>query len=185
MRAPPPDFSAHKISVVSAMSKKKRRSSQSFFKSIEGSKLDIWRAYVAAGGRVGEVAAQFQISPADVEKIVSEVEDFFHAPLTDPERLVGQISILNEAASRAEYILYEIIEFYYNRWKTGGDEPPPQLIDTIGKWHGLLMKRITVHLDVLKNLQKQLAIAAAEEEEQKYLQQLISEPEEDEEGEVT
>lgn len=157
---------------------KKRSAAKTFYRAIEGSKLDIWRAYVAAGGRVGEVAAQFQISPAEVEKIVSEVEDFFHAPLNDPEKLLNQLSMLNEAANRAEFMLYEVVEFYYNRWKNTGEEPPRMLVDVIEKWHSLVMERINTQLKVLQSLQKQASLIAQQEEEKRFLEQLLSDTEE-------
>ena len=72
---------------------------------VDASKLSIWKAFVASGGRVAEVAAQYGITPADVEKIVREVEDSFHAPLNDPKTLLKQFSLLNEAV--------------YKLWTTG------------------------------------------------------------------
>lgn len=160
----------------------RRSRKPSFTKAVEGRKLEIWRSYIASGGRIGEVAAKYQLTPEEVEGIVKEVEDFFHAPLADPEKLMNQINLLNETASRAEFICYEIVEHYYSRWKNGEFEEPPQpLLHSLEKWHSLTMERLKIQLKFLQNLQKHLSHLKEEESERSYLSQLIADDEEDEE----
>lgn len=157
----------------------KKKKGKAFRKIFEGNKLDVWRAYIAAGGRVGEVAAQFQITPEEVNEIIEEVEDFFHAPLNDTSKILNQISILNEAASRAEFMLYEVIQYQYNRWKSTGEDPPEELVSSLEKWHSLLLDRIKVHLRLLHDIRKEIETTQDAENEQRYLEQLISDTEDD------
>ncbi len=149
---------------------------------IDASKLSIWKAFVASGGRVAEVSAQYGLTPAEVEKIVKEVEDSFHAPLSDPKTLLKQFSLLNEAAAEAEFILYDIIQYFYQTWKQKGEEPPPTLAEAVYKWHSLLMERMKLHARLIKDMQKSLAAAQEEEEEKEMLRRFVGgEDEEDEE----
>jgi len=140
---------------------------------IDVSKLNIWKAFVASGGRIAEVAAQYNLTPSDVEKIVKEVEDFFHAPLNDPQTLLKQFSLLNEAAAEGEFILYDIIQYLYQNWKKSGDEPPPALVEAVYKWHSLLLERMKIHARLIKDMQKSLAAIQEEESEKELLRSFV------------
>jgi transposase-like protein len=148
---------------------------------VDASKLSIWKAFVASGGRVAEVAAQYGLTPAEVERIVKEVEDSFHAPLSDPKTLFKQFSLLNEAAAEAEFILYDIIQYFYQTWKQKGEEPPPSLAEAVYKWHSLLMERMKLHARLIKDMQKSLAAAQEEEEEKEMLRRFLGGEEEENE----
>ena len=140
---------------------------------IDVSKLNIWKAFVASGGRIAEVAAQYNLTPSDVEKIVKEVEDFFHAPLNDPQTLLKQFSLLNEAAAEGEFILYDIIQYLYQNWKKSGDEPSPALVEAVYKWHSLLLERMKIHARLIKDMQKSLAAIQEEESEKELLRSFV------------
>jgi len=159
------------------MAQKKKTSLK---RPVDASKLSIWKAYVASGGRVVDVAAQYGLTPADVEKIVREVEDSFHAPLSDPKTLMQQFSLLNEAAAEGEFILYDIIQYFRQKWKESGEEPPPLLIEVVYRWHSLLMERMKLHARIIKDMQKTIAAAQEESEEQEYIRRLIRGDEDDE-----
>jgi transposase-like protein len=146
---------------------------------VDASKLSIWKAFVASGGRVAEVATQYGLTPAEVEKIVREVEDSFHAPLNDPKILLKQFSLLNEAAAEAEFILYDIIQHFYHTWKKSGEDPPPILAEAVYKWHSLLMERMKLHARLVKDMQRSLAAVQEDEEEKEMLRRFLGGDNED------
>jgi hypothetical protein len=152
---------------------------------LDASKLSIWKAFVASGGRVAEVAAQYSLTPAEVEKIIKDVEDSFHAPLSDPKTLLKQFSLLNEAAAEGEFILYDIIRYFYQRWKESGEDPPPALADAVYRWHSLLLERMKLHARLIKDMQKSIAAVQEAEEEKELLKSLIGGDDNDDDDEDT